>query len=236
MMRVLIISDIHANPWALNAVFDEAGSTDQVLCAGDIVNYGPDPASAIAMVRNCNAVAVSGNHDHAVASRADPRASPAKAALANAMCAWTRRQLCEDDLLWLAALNQHAVWSTHAALFAMVHATPIDPLFDYRLTPTASDELVELLMGEMAADVLVVGHTHLPLLRRWRDTQIINPGSVGQPLDGDTRAAYGIWEDGAVRLCRVEYDQRPVLKSLDNIALFPPLRENLQRILRTGRA
>lgn len=87
-MRLLIISDIHANPWALSAVASDAGPVDAILCAGDFVNYGPDPAPVISWVRSQGVIAVRGNHDHAVAFNADPKASPTKQLLALAMRDW----------------------------------------------------------------------------------------------------------------------------------------------------
>lgn len=235
-MRILIISDVHANPWALNAVFEDAGPVNQILCAGDVVNYGPDPANAIAMIRTSEAIVVCGNHDHAVRSNADPRASPKKAALAIAMCGWTRSQIGDDDLLWLTTLSRSAIWEAQETMFAMFHATPVDPLYDYRLTPIANNEVVGQLLGNLASDVLVVGHTHLPLVRHCRNIQIINPGSVGQPLDRDPRAAYAIWDDGTVQLRRVAYDRTPVLAAIEELPLDRQFRDGLQSILQNARA
>jgi hypothetical protein len=103
-MKVLIISDVHANLWALRAVVHDAGPVDYVLCAGDIVSYGPDPRATLDSLRAQAVIAVRGNHDHAVATRADPQASPAKQPLALAMRDWTRSQLEPADITWLTRL------------------------------------------------------------------------------------------------------------------------------------
>jgi putative phosphoesterase len=234
-MKVLIISDIHANLWAVRAVVHDAGPVDYMLCAGDIVSYGPDPRATIATLREQNAITVRGNHDHAIASGADPKASPAKQPLALAMRDWTRSQLEPADTAWLARLPLGLTWEIGGTRFALVHATPRDALYDYHLRPDASAEFIGELTAGIDADVLVVGHTHWPLLRGCGDLQIVNPGSVGQPLDGDPRAAYALWEDGQITLRRVKYDQSPVLAALGRLPIDPPLREALGNMLRLAR-
>jgi predicted phosphodiesterase len=136
---------------------------------------------------------------------------------------------------WLAALPQRATWKLGGVRFLIIHATPASSLYDYRLTPAISDDLLDKLLATVDADVLVVGHTHLPLLRRRRKLQIINPGSVGQPLDGDPRAAYGLWGDGSIKLCRIAYDRRPALEALAKLPIHIRFRESLQEVLRQGR-
>lgn len=234
-MKVLIISDVHANPWALRAVVHAAGPADCVLCAGDTVSYGPDPRATLDALRAAGVIAVRGNHDHAVAFGADPKASPAKQPLALAMRAWTRSQLEPTDIAWLARLPLRLTWEVGGTRFAVVHATPRDPLYDYHLRPDASPDSMGELTAGIDAEVLVVGHTHWPLLRAQDGLQIVNPGSVGQPLDGDPRAAYAVWEDGRIALRRAEYDQAPVLAALGRLPIEPPLREALGNLLRVAR-
>ncbi len=249
-MKVLIISDVHANLWALRAVMHGAGPVDYVLCAGDLVSYGPEPRATLDLLRAAGPIVVRGNHDHAVACGADPQASPAKQRLALAMRDWTRSQLSCADVAWLARLPLHLTWEVGGTRFAVVHATPHNHLYDDRLRPEASPDLIRELTTGIDADVLVVGHTHWPLLQRVEpdcrkagspseaargDLQIVNPGSVGQPLDGDPRASYALWEDGKLTLRRAEYDQQPVLAALDALPLESHLREALIRILRLAR-
>lgn len=218
-MKILIISDIHANPWALRAVEEHAGSVDHVFFAGDAVNYGPAPALAVNWLCEHNFSGVRGNHDHAVTFRTDPKASAAKEALALAMRDWTREQLDPKQIGRLLTLPRQLWKDRGGASFALVHGTPIDPLFDYRLRPYIDDALLDELTFGVHTDVLIVGHTHLPLLRRRGKMQVVNPGSVGQPLDGDPRAAYAIWEDGKIRLCKVAYDHSPLLEALRSLPL-----------------
>ena len=233
-MRLLLISDVHANPWALRAIEADAGAVDHILCAGDVVNYGPDPAGAIQWLRDRQAVTVRGNHDHAVAFGVDPKASPAKEELALAMRDWTREQLNPVDMGWLLALQRRLTWDAGGVRFVLVHATPLNPLYDYRLTPSVSDDLMEEIAREVNADVLLVGHTHLPLKRMYGRLSIVNPGSAGQPLDGNPRAAYAIWHDGDLHLWRVAYDQTELLAALGHLSIGEPLREDLKKTIRRG--
>lgn len=233
-MRILLISDVHANPWALHAIEADAGPVNHILCAGDAVNYGPDPSRAVSWLQQHEAICVRGNHDHAVAYRADPRAAPAKQPLALAMRDWTRSRLDPQAMAWLTALPRRLVCRAGGAVIVLVHGTPVDPLYDYRLKPDVPEALLEELTGKEEGDVLLVGHTHLPLSLKHRGLRIINPGSVGQPLDGDPRAAYAIWEDGEVELRRVAYDQREALLALDRLPLGQLQRQALADTLRHG--
>lgn len=231
-MRILILSDIHANPWALAAVEQDAGRFDHVICAGDTVNYGAAPAIAVAWLRDHGAITVRGNHDHAVAFLADPKASPAKQPLALAMRDWTRDQLGPADLAWLTRLPLSLRWEIGGVHFAVTHGTPMDPLYDYRLTPGGCEAILDDVAGRVQADVLVVGHTHFPLIRRHGFLQIVNPGSLGQPLDGDVRAPYVLWEDGAIEARRVEYDVAPLLGAIRRIPVSAAVRDDLIAMLK----
>ena len=233
-MRVLILSDIHANPWALRAVEADAGSVDRILFAGDAVNYGPAPGACVDWLDRHGVIGVRGNHDHAVAFAVDPKASPAKEPLALAMRDWTRDQLDPIQAGWLLKLPRKLDCHLAGMKFVLVHGTPVDPLYDYRLQPGVSERLLDELLAGVKANVLVVGHTHLPLLRRHGDLIVVNPGSVGQPLDGDPRAAYAVWEDGAMMLHRVEYDRAEALTRLSSLPLPAPITEEVTRTLRRG--
>ncbi len=235
-MRILMISDIHANPWALDAIQEDAGPCDYVLCAGDVVTYGPNGSACIAWLRDHEAIVARGNHDNAVAFNAHPRASPSKAHLALAMRDWARRSLTASDISWLSRLPVRLLWSAGSTQFEVLHATPLDPMYDYRLRPEISDvDLASLLGGCRSADVLLVGHTHLPLDRKYGPLKIVNPGSAGQPLDGDPRAAYAVWEDGQILLRRVAYDQAALLRDIQNMPIEPDIAAGLTKTLINGK-
>ena len=235
-MRVLLISDLHGNPWALRAVAADCGTFDYVLCGGDVVNYGPDPGACITWLRGHNAITVCGNHDYAVAHNQHPHANPAKAQLALAMRDWTLGQLSIVDIHWLKRLPLRLTWDCGGTTFDVVHASRMDPLYDYRLTPDLSiNKLTEYLGNGPLADVLMVGHTHLPYVRPYINRQLVNPGSVGQPLDGDPRASYAVWEDGTISLRRVEYPVQDVVAALDKIKAPLVRKADLKRVLETGK-
>lgn len=234
-MKLLIVSDTHANPWALDAVLNDAGSVDHVLFAGDAVNYGPDPRSVIARLRELGAIGVCGNHDHAVAWSTDPRASAAKQPIALAMRDWTRGQVDAADVAWLARLPLHLTVKIDATSFALYHATPRDAMFDYSLVPTVGDAYLGEIVGGVDADVLVVGHTHLPFVRQSERVRVVNPGSVGQPLDGDPRASYALWQDGEINLRRVAYDVDSAAAATERVDLPAEMRGSLIETLRRGR-
>ncbi len=234
-MRILILSDIHANPWALAAVERDAGQVDYIICAGDTVSYGPAPHDTVQWIREHQAIAVRGNHDHAVAFRADPRANPAKQSLALAMRDWTREQLETEDLNWLTRLPVSLHWEIEGIRFAVTHATPLEPLYDYRLTPLLRDAMLDKIIGHIQADVLVVGHTHLPMIRSYDHMLVVNPGSVGQPLDNDPRAAYAIWQDGQITLHRANYEQSQAIQSLQKLPIDRLIVDDLIHILQEAK-
>jgi protein phosphatase len=148
---------------------------------------------------------------------------------------WTRGQLQEEALRWLGDLPLSARITHGGCRFVVIHATPRDPLFDYRLRPAIDERLFFELTEGIDADVLVLGHTHLPLLRHRETLQVVNPGSVGQPLDRDPRAAYAIWEDGAITLARADYDRGPALAAVEGLTFLPIQQRNaLTAILRRG--
>jgi len=235
LVRVLIVSDIHANLAALEAVLRDAaarGPIDAVWNLGDCVGYGPQPVECIARLRELSAsggLMVAGNHERAATgaiSTADFNPNAAAAA------AWTRDQLGEEEKSYLDALPEvtRAKAGPDAgpdAEFTLVHGTLREPIWEYLNSHEAARghlRLQETALG-------LVGHTHVPMLAvedgsapqgcelyRLADGEavelaqrrkiVVNPGSVGQPRDRDPRASYAICdtEQAAVTLHRVEYD------------------------------
>ncbi|MGA2512620.1 MAG: metallophosphoesterase family protein [Candidatus Limnocylindrales bacterium] len=229
-MRLLIVSDLHANATALEQVVEQA---DAVVVLGDLVDYGPDPEATIAWVRrNANHV-VRGNHDEAVASGAPTGASERLANVAEESAAWTRAQLGDADRQFLGSLPLHAEFSFAGTTFAAVHAAPSDPLRPY-LRPDTPDERWQSELASVRAEWLLVGHTHLPFMRRFGSQTVVNPGSVGQPRDGFPLASYVIWDDGDVFLGRRRYAVDDVVRRLRDVDLSAPGRARLTSLLQTG--
>ncbi len=203
-MRILVISDIHANLSALEAVLSDAGQVDATWCLGDLVGYGPDPNECVARVSALpNLVCLLGNHDAAALNQIDTDSFNPDARLA---IHWTRDMLTTDSVDFLRSLPEKAVVD-HVTL---AHGSPRQPVWEYLLdtrTATINFEYFD-------TPYCLVGHTHLPVLYHLPDESrvahlivpdssmqltlvpraILNPGSVGQPRDRDPRAAYAIYE------------------------------------------
>jgi putative phosphoesterase len=231
-MRLLIVSDIHANWAALEAIQERA---DVVVCLGDIVSYGPYPRECLAWVRERAVHVVRGNHDTALAYETESGAAAFKRELAMATLERHRRLLDEEDLSWLRALPTELNFRVEDYRFHAVHATPTDHLYSYRLTPDLDDEELKKEVAEVRADVVLVGHTHLPMSRGAWSKVVLNPGSIGQPLDGDPRASYAVIEDGMAEIRRVEYDVEATVAGIRGMGLVSHVGEALIDMLRTGK-
>ncbi len=224
MGRVLLISDVHGNYEALKAVLEHAWRSrfDSVVVLGDLVDYGPDPDLVIDEVRSLKPEAiVRGNHDHAVAYGVDCGCGPAT----HAASVYTRKavslaKLSSNDIKWLASIPTEAEVSVLGLSGVLVvHATPAENLHDY-LYPWFDDSRVAESLKGFEGPALLMGHTHHQfILRRLGRYLLINPGSVGQPRDGDPRAAYAIVdsEEARVELRRVKYDVRTVIRKLESV-------------------
>jgi diadenosine tetraphosphatase ApaH/serine/threonine PP2A family protein phosphatase len=208
-MRVAVISDIHGNLHALEAVLADIDrqAPDEVWCLGDVVGYGPCPNECVSLVRERAALALCGNHDLAVIGKIDLSEFSGDAAAA---ARWTRDVLTPEAAAWLASL-QPAATRPEVELF---HGSPRDPVWDYVL----SEEVALFSLLQTTAPVVLVGHSHVALALGWDGEQIegglapegtevdhrdrrwlLNPGSVGQPRDGDARAAWLLIDDEASR-------------------------------------
>ncbi|MDE2788023.1 MAG: metallophosphoesterase family protein [Chloroflexota bacterium] len=223
-MRALILSDIHSNLQAFDAVLadaDDAGGYDMVWFLGDLVGYGSDPSVCIDRLRRLPHVAIAGNHDHAVTGKLNPDLFNGAA---RAAALWTAQQLSDDEIAYLAALPE--VRQTEK--FTHVHGSLRDPVMEYLISEPAALATFAL----METPFCLVGHSHYPLVWTEEDGRagvelldpatplllesgrrmIVNPGSVGQPRDGDWRASYLLYESeaggkaGMLHHRRVEYD------------------------------
>jgi len=230
-VRVLVVSDIHGNWPALEAV--AAVPHDSVVCLGDIVGYGPQPGECLRWLRANGAEIVQGNHDRALADDVPPRCRPDFEWLASAAAGIGRRQLDDEEKTFLRALprTRRVVLDGRRAL--VVHATPVDPLYDY--LPPDPDAWRAAVAG-IDADILLVGHTHLPFHFQLGGLHVVNPGSVGQPKDGDPRAACAVIEDGIPRLERRPYPIERTVDGLRAAGVETSAYEALAALLRTGRA
>jgi len=231
-MRILVISDLHANLAALEAVAQER--FDRLICLGDLVSYGPAPNEVIRFVRQHAFAAVSGNHDNAIALDVDCHCSASNKALAEATLAYHRSILDRENLDWLRALPMSAEFKLDGYRFAAFHGTPRDPLYGYQITPGLPDDQLREEIEGVKADFILLGHTHLPMVRGIGSRVVANPGSVGQPRDGAPQASYAVIEDGIVELKRTDYDLRKTRDALMNLPLSPEIIDQLIAILVRG--
>lgn len=228
-VRILVIADVHANWSALSAIEEPF---DQCLVVGDVVEYGANPVPCIDWVRDCADLCVRGNHDHAVAQRVRPRAgADGFRGLAAATREHHWRVIGAERTRYLARLPVTGRITLGGINFHLVHATPRDPLDEY-LGP--DEEGWRTRLEKVDADVVCVGHTHVPFVLDLDGTRVLNPGSVGQPRDGDPRASYALIEDGCIELRRIEYDPEPEVEALRDAGIPEPHLSLAIAVLRTG--
>lgn len=219
-MRYLIISDVHANLEALEAVLQEAGQVDATLFLGDLVGYGPNPNECVQCVRDLpRLTAIIGNHDVAALGTIDVDSFNAHAKFA---ALWTRKELSDEARAFLSELTQIETIDS----LTLVHGSPRDPIWEYLEYASQVPEN----FARLTTPSCLVGHTHVPRIfvehpdpREYEIRlpgesevvrlddgvrRILNPGGVGQPRDGDPRAAFAIYDDDTRDLSfrRVAYD------------------------------
>lgn len=215
-MRIGIVSDIHSNLAAFEAVLSHMGPVDMLWCLGDVVGYGPDPNECVELLRRHDHICVLGNHDAAVIGKLDTSDfNPAAATAAN----WTAGQLSERSRDYLLALPE----TVTEGQITIVHGSPREPIWEY----IVNDARAAANFSHFKTTGCLVGHTHIPAL--YVESRpghalgtvpadsndfsvgptkfIANPGSVGQPRDNDSRAAYAIYDSNTNLLewRRVEY-------------------------------
>jgi protein phosphatase len=228
-MKLLIVSDIHANLEALEAVL--ADSHDELWVLGDLVNYGPNPGEVVDLIRRNASLVVQGNHDYAVGNGVDPRCSTAFLEMARAMRNYTEPLLSLDRRAFLRSLPRTAARTIDGCRFFLCHATPTEPLYTYR---PAEPALWAPEIGDLQADIVLTGHTHLPFTMNLDGVRIVNPGSVGQPKHGVPVACYAIWEDGHLSLRSCPYPVEETVRKVLSLPVPMEIRSQLAAVLRTG--
>jgi protein phosphatase len=228
-MKILIVSDIHANLEALEAVLAE--SHDELWALGDLVNYGPNPSEVVDLIRLNASVMIQGNHDYAIGAGADPRCSSAFREMARAMQDYTEPLLSADRKAFLRDLPRTAARAVDGCRFFLCHATPSDPLFQY--CPAESARWTSEIEG-VEADIVLTGHTHRPFVMNLEDRQIVNPGSVGQPKHGSPLACYALWEDGRLFLRSCRYPVEATVKKAYSLPVPMEIRSQLSAVLLSG--
>ncbi|MEP7158289.1 MAG: metallophosphoesterase family protein [Chloroflexota bacterium] len=237
-MRIAVLSDIHGNLPALEAVLSALAPYDAVWQLGDICGYGPQPDEVVARLAAENALGVRGNHDSAAIGQLDTDSfnDDARAAVE-----WTAERISPQTRDWLSTLPLVSVDEP----FTLVHGSPRDPTWEY----VYSASIARANMSAFTTPHCLVGHTHIPAVFRQRGSRVeavqgavaagcefgterlvVNPGSVGQPRDGDPRASGLIMDTDAHTLewRRVEYPVERVQKLMTQLGLPRRLITRLQ--------
>ncbi len=240
-MRIAVVSDIHANRHALEAVLDgvAASAVDELWCLGDIVGYGADPNDCCALIREHAVVCLAGNHDLAATGELSLEDFSRGAAIA---AQWTQEVLTPSHLSWLASLTAEGA----AGGIGLFHGSPRDPIWQY----VTSSLLADLCLDVMRERIGLIGHSHVALAFQRRDGSpatgsarragevaelgadawLLNPGSVGQPRDGDPRAAWLLLDLDAQNAVwrREDYDIAGAAAAIRAARLPESLAERLQ--------
>jgi putative phosphoesterase len=229
-MKLLIISDIHGNKEALDAVM--AVPHDDVICLGDIVDYGPSPGECIDLLREQDIPAIRGNHDNAVAFGMECGCGYEYKHLSMATREYTTGILNDMQMEFLRDLPMNLERTENGIKLYFTHGSPRS-FYDY-IRPDTPEEIIRELTKEVDADVLFIGHSHLPFIRTVGDMILVNPGSAGQPRDGDTRASCAVFDTDTLQaeIVRAGYDMESVF---DKIRKNMPHADELISILRRGK-
>jgi putative phosphoesterase len=221
-VRDAVLFDIHGNLDALEAVLRaaDAAGCEQLYIGGDLAYMGPDPEAVVDRLRaeGERVIAVRGNTDRMIAGGDDDVAR------------WAADRLGPERVAYLEGLPAARRLPAHDAL--MVHATPRSD--EERLLPDTPEVVAAAMTADVAARTLLCGHVHIQYRRPVGSVEIVNPGSVGIPFDGDPRAAWAVIEDGDVLLQRTDYDQAGALARLGTLTSHPE-RALAERRLRDAR-
>jgi predicted phosphodiesterase len=235
-MRIAVLSDIHSNLVALDAVLAHLGSVDAIWQLGDVVGYGPDPDGVVARLADLGAVGVRGNHDAAAVGGSEIEWFNPEA---RAAIEWTRTRISTTTRSWLMALPERLLETD----YTLVHGSPREPLWEY----ITSSPVARANLSFITTRFGLHGHTHLPIVWAEDDGRIelispgdgstfdlrgralLNPGSVGQPRDGIPDAGYMVIDSDAERASwhRVPYAIEAVQAQMRKVGLPSRLVERL---------
>jgi predicted phosphodiesterase len=221
-MRIAVISDIHGNQLALEAVLrdlEEQPRCDELVIAGDLCLNGPRPQEVLQIVRNLGCPVIQGNVDLETVTEA-----PEKGEKKRTTIGWTREQIGSAGIVYLASLPfSYRVAYPEGRDVLVVHANPLN--MEDALFPNAEDETLASLLGSLDQQIgaLAFGHLHIAYTRSWRGLLLADVASCGAPRDEDLRAAYGIlsWRDDQweAEIRRVPYDVRAVVKQIKSCGI-----------------
>ncbi len=205
---------------------------DDVVCLGDLVDYGPSPGECIDLLIDQKIPVIMGNHDSAVAFRMDCGCGYEYKHLSQSTREYTWDILKNDQIEFLRKLPQSIERVVNGKKFYFTHGSPVS-FYDYIKPDTPEDIIKELIRG-VEAQFIFIGHSHLPFVRKVEGVTLVNPGSVGQPRDEDTRASCAVFDTDTLQaeIFRVDYDMEIVF---DKIRKNMPNADELISILKRGK-
>ncbi len=209
-----IIADVHSNRQALEAVLSEARGrgAERIICAGDTVGYGASPVECSSLIKTSCWKIVLGNHDECAITRDTSFMNPyaAKAIL------WTAARIDPATSDWLKSLPIGDRFDLHGTRCALYHGS-VESNTEY----VYEDEAKESMLSRTHAQLLIFGHTHVPFVRSFKSGTILNPGSVGQPRDGQWRSSFAMYdtETSKCTIVRTEYDIDRAAAAIDEAGL-----------------
>jgi len=227
-MKIVVISDIHGNLEALNSL-PEWG--DELWVLGDLVDYGPNPREVVSLLRSRAELVVRGNHDHAAGFEDDPRCNRRFRKMALETRDFTIRMINGDLARYLQQLPLHRVVERDGKKFYLCHAAPSDPLYSYC---GENSERWPQEVQEIEADYLLVGHTHIPFMRKLDRITIVNPGSLGQPKTGKPEACYAVWYDDHFELKQFAYPFNETVQKIEELPVSQDVKRDLEAVLASG--
>jgi putative phosphoesterase len=235
MTKTLILSDIHANWYALEAIL-ATESYDSLIFLGDVVDFGPNPRKCVRFLMNSSVNSfwgVRGDHDHALAYGIDCGSSLDLMELSMKTREWGEGLMASDEVGFLRRLPFENYVTLDGLKLHLMHCSTRDTLYA-SLTSNAEKWEIEREFGEIDTDFILLGHSHKPFIRHLGRVTILNPGSVGQPRDFNPRASYAVIEDGKATIKRIKYDIEKTVRDLEKSSLPKDVIRELISILVIG--
>ncbi len=222
-MKIALIADIHANITALKAIWPKIKKFDLILNAGDLSGYYPDVNSVVGFIRTHQdqITSILGNHDRWLCSeKIIGKVSP----LVGKPLQYSLKEIFPENLAFLKTLPNHRVLELNGLKIGLFHGSPFND--DEYVYPDSNLEPFK----KIPFDYLILGHTHWPMVKKVGKVTIINPGSVGQPRDGDPRASFVILDttSGKIEFKRVRYNPQAVTRKIAKLGFDPRLAEILK--------
>jgi putative phosphoesterase len=225
-VKILILSDIHGNLPALEAILEREKDFDACLFLGDVVDYGPNPRECIHFLMDQMDAGVMGNHDNALAHAVDCGCRGDFKRFSVETRGWHSGLLGKEENHFLQSLPPMRLSTIQGLSTVMAHATPEGNLSHY-----LQENELAAIAEKTTAQLILLGHTHVQFKKQVGDIIIVNPGSVGLARDG-TGACYGIMTDGVITLYRIPYDTQRTIDALWKSPISIESKKGLEQVLR----